>query len=337
MWYFINDFLEHLDFNKLTHQEIIDAMREIESISTEKYNVIFYFFAERYHLEQINQVISHTFQLHQEFNVNSMVFIFNEASPRPTIELSESVEVMYINSFCRNTYNHIKMLNNPTNDTWNPEPVALYLMGAPDRLHRIGLLHRFFKRKMLGNMLWSAPIPEEKYEELSKFIQDTDNQSFFREITVNLDVDTITGYVGFPYDVRLYKRTGLSVVSETECQEYVDDDTNHFTTEKIYRAMYNNHPFIVAGSHRYLNTLRLKGFKTFQEYLPIDYDNISNNHDRLDAVSTCVQFFIDSMKDQDFIEKIKQDVEHNSKLVRQLGKDIDDMLKLRFPGATFNY
>lgn len=65
----------------------------------------------------------------------------------------------------------------------------------------------------------------------------------------------------------LYDETLLSLVTETTC-----DPSFLFVTEKVYKTMIMQHPFMIMGSPGTLKYLRSQGFKTFSEFWDESYD-----------------------------------------------------------------
>lgn len=84
-------------------------------------------------------------------------------------------------------------------------------------------------------------------------------------------------YIGYPYDLRLYKITNLSLVAET----HFEHNQEFHPTEKIYRAIANKHGFIVASTPFFLNNLRKKGYKTFSDHWSENYDFTKDHSNRL--------------------------------------------------------
>ena len=81
-----------------------------------------------------------------------------------------------------------------------------------------------------------------------------------------------------------YGHTYFSVISETSI-------THRFVTEKIYKAFYNLHPFIVIGPPKMLQLLKEKGYQTFEELFDESYDNEPNHVKRVDlAIQQIVKF-----------------------------------------------
>ena len=80
-----------------------------------------------------------------------------------------------------------------------------------------------------------------------------------------------------------YNDTKYSLVAET-------NDTNDeiFMTEKIWKPIIAQQPFVVHGNYLYLQRLREMGFKTFANYFDEDYDLEIDKDMRMDKiVNTC--------------------------------------------------
>ena len=80
-----------------------------------------------------------------------------------------------------------------------------------------------------------------------------------------------------------YNDTFCSLVSETN-----DVDYEIFMTEKIWKPIIAQHPFVVHGNYLYLQKLREMGFKTFGSYFDESYDLERDPSKRIDKiVNTC--------------------------------------------------
>jgi hypothetical protein len=71
---------------------------------------------------------------------------------------------------------------------------------------------------------------------------------------------------------RYYSETFCSFVNET----YVDENTDPFFTEKIFKPIMYRHPFLVFSSSGALELLEDLGFKTFGDIFDESYDQIEN-------------------------------------------------------------
>jgi hypothetical protein len=179
-----------------------------------------------------------------------------------------------------------------SNDQWHPDNKKfLFLMGKAFKPHRIGLLHRFYKQSMLtaDQATWSF-YDDISVEILKEHVPDATTaelQDLLDNYRQSPDCASpiSSHYMGFPFDHQLYTNTNLSVVSET---------SNLFlmNSEKIYRAMLNNHPFVMASAAGHSRYLELMGFYTFDRFFAVpEYDLITDLNSRLDAVVTNVRHF----------------------------------------------
>ena len=90
-----------------------------------------------------------------------------------------------------------------------------------------------------------------------------------------------------------YNETKYSLVSET-------NDTNDeiFMTEKIWKPIMAQQPFVVHGNYLYLQRLREMGFKTFSNYFDESYDLEIDADKRIDKiVNTCQSLLTKNWQD----------------------------------------
>ena len=104
----------------------------------------------------------------------------------------------------------------------------------------------------------------------------------------------------------------LNMVTDTY---YMIPGGNTFLSEKVFNAMGNGQIFIMLSPPGTLAWLHGQGYQTFSNYIDESYDNIKNDHDRLQAVSTEFIKFIQRPIEQ--INSIYREclpiVEHNKK------------------------
>ena len=85
-----------------------------------------------------------------------------------------------------------------------------------------------------------------------------------------------------------YRKTFLSIVTET-----LYDDKILFLSEKIWKPIYMEHPFMVLGNPHTLKYLKNLGFKTFDKWWDESYDNVINLKDRNDIIISNIKKFKD--------------------------------------------
>ena len=76
----------------------------------------------------------------------------------------------------------------------------------------------------------------------------------------------------------LYTDTYFSVVSETN---FYDSDPARHTTEKTFKPIAQQHPFILISRPKALEFLRKLGYKSFSPFIDESYDNEIDNNKRL--------------------------------------------------------
>jgi hypothetical protein len=108
---------------------------------------------------------------------------------------------------------------------------------------------------------------------------------------------------------RVYEKIAIDIVCETSV---LPDCTD--MSEKIIRPMYFKRPFLLIGSPSQLKFLKNRGFKTFDNIIPSDYDQCSGMT-RVDAVFNILEQLISSEKIHDLLELCSADIEHNHKLI----------------------
>jgi len=100
----------------------------------------------------------------------------------------------------------------------------------------------------------------------------------------NLIIDQpLLGKNPFDLDIKntnkFYEETMFSVVTETNFYKHIESAV--FPTEKIFKPMAFNHPFIVVSRPHTLDCLRELGYKTFHPYINEDYDLEADDNTRL--------------------------------------------------------
>lgn len=93
---------------------------------------------------------------------------------------------------------------------------------------------------------------------------------------------------------KFYQNSLFSVVTETNFLE-----TNSVTlTEKSFKPIREKHPFIIVGVPGALAAMRRMGYKTFSDFWPEDYDEITNDSDRLVRIVEIIKMIAEWSEDQ---------------------------------------
>lgn len=245
--------------------------------------------------------------------------------------LSDFDNCTFIDFFLLRSYYKGTQTNQILNSIWHPENKKfLFLMGKALKPNRIGLLYRFYKQGMLDydQSVWSfyqtiSVTKSKNYVPKDTNLQDLEiflkNYQRFPDGVYPIH----DHYGGFPFDPLLYKNTNISVVSETQL------DIAPWNTEKIYRAILNHHPFVIAGPPGHTQHLQDMGFETFDQYFAVpDYSSIDSLDSRLDAIVENIKKFDPSTEQ---IEEIHHATKRNFQRLHELAKHyidtIDNVLK----------
>lgn len=167
------------------------------------------------------------------------------------------------------------------------------------RPHRIALVAELSKRNMLDTNAVSF-FKHGSHDELTSdeadrvlyyFIDkywDENKAKEYKEIidtfpleTKADDIDYQTNQATTASPIGLYEDTFFSLVTETFFFE-----SELFLSEKIYKPMVHEHPFIIMGPRHSLKELKRQGFKTFGSLIDESYDEIEDHYKRFDAVLT---------------------------------------------------
>lgn len=246
--------------------------------------------------------------------------------------------VKFIDTWALRTYKNIfhslpKITNNMS-WSFNSKNI-LCLTGKPQKIHRIGLIYRFWKdKKSMRNLIWSFYINDQLAIESRKYINDIlsdeEYHKFISECVKNPDkveVRDSTIVYSFMYDSKIFTNSKISIVSESD---FLYDDGVRLPSEKIWKTIINRHPFIVAAQPGYLDYLKKLGFRTFEKYMLIpNYESIEDPNLRLDAIVTNAKYFAQNMHSQQIVNNILSDIEFNYNMfIRYIDSEYDKLSKI---------
>jgi hypothetical protein len=105
----------------------------------------------------------------------------------------------------------------------------------------------------------------------------------------------------------------VSVISEAS---HGDQEGTCFISEKTFKPIACNHPFIIFGNKGSLAALRSLGYKTFHPYIDETYDTL-NTWDRLDAVVKALESIYKMSPDEklQWFNNLKPILDHNFKML----------------------
>lgn len=306
---------------------------------------------EQIDVNVVNKVISilkeHAKEKKQK--LSNIKLIVNDTADLSKLKNLDGIKVFSINFYRMLTY-YYKYQEHPkkTDQQFNNEYIgknnkALFLMGKPHQPHRTPVLVELINRNLKDKLVysWSPGSPKSHVFKLVKnivtkiFEGEIDFYNFSQLYAQRLDIseqtpifnlnETCYHYTGFPFDVSLYKNTSLSIISETNHSSYLDINFP-WTTEKLWRAIANRHPFILVGECGIITKLRKLGYETWDSFLKYDQytaNSFWNITDRkaVEMAVDNIEYFLSSDK---CIDTIKQLTKKNADLMDQhVSEEID--------------
>jgi hypothetical protein len=133
-----------------------------------------------------------------------------------------------------------------------------------------------------------------------------------RGITLSEDIEYNHGDWQRHFNPEWYNATNFSVVVESMIKSPT------WISEKTFKPIAYQHPFIVWGSTGTLKYLREQGFETFDHVIDESYDSIENHNDRLLMIVDQIKNLVQNIKFEDIITK--QKTEYNQQ--RFFNKDL---------------
>lgn len=234
---------------------------------------------------------------------------------------------------CYNNYNSFDVAS------WNANTQKfLFLGGVPSRKNRIGTLSTLYESGILQtNGIWSffPPWTDKDKEWCRHYLSHyTDNQynKFLNDCNRDLDgkyfevlqYSTMSGKEVVdskvfekplwlnPYmiDNNFFQKTSISIVSDG----WPDSKSKDFKffTEKMWKAIMNNHPFIVSDHPDRFIYAKEIGLKTFDEYFLIPEYGLMEFEKQTDALVINLKHFLNNAKSKE--KQIRADIEHNKQV-----------------------
>lgn len=250
-------------------------------------------------------------------------------------------DVLIINVLLMRTVNaNVNLKNNRSRQQVLPDKKCLFLTGRTDELHRIGLLYSLNKKISLeDNCIWSLIVNHNDYQlllpivqkicpntginDLVKFCQQYYCTPDFEINSENVSINDLYKNANMWAAPDLYQSTSFSIISET----YFEVNEIDIITEKTFKAMYYQHPFIMAAPVGTLHQLKMMGFETYEKFLPNpDYDVVEDPLVRLNQIVDNAAYWINNI--DRFASEIESYTLHNKKVLLDMYQiEIDKFTK----------
>jgi len=168
------------------------------------------------------------------------------------------------------------------------KPYKFLFLNGRGRKHRSYLINRFTENNLLEQALWTnldsniAPIhylPVEYEVDRYQAQVGTESKTHYAKF------DLFSNEWGEIYlTPKPYIDTYFSLVSET-----VFEYPYSFRTEKIWKPVVMQHPWIAVANRGYYRDMHNLGFKTFGHLIDESFDTIDNNQERLERIAQVVE------------------------------------------------
>lgn len=227
---------------------------------------------------------------------------------------------------------------------------ALFLVGKPFKIQRIGLLNEFYKSNTLNYLDYTFHYPstQENRDKIKQLLPNIGNDMYIDQLLCELqkpsmDIDlhkqtVSTGfeYTGFPTDLRYYRNTCLSIVSENSFEFNPNISDVPYLTEKLFRSIVNYHPFILLGDVGIEDYLENLGYKTFNKFfLPTNNNILSNSFAKIKWAAASVKHFIDNRDKH--INEIRDITNHNHNVfMNNVNQEITQFHRM-FPDVNIDH
>lgn len=253
-------------------------------------------------------------------------------------------DILYLDYWAYSVYKETKIKHTySTTYRWPQDSRKfLFLIGKPDKPHRLRLLWKFFQQSLDQHAVYALHLPENLpilYSKCHNILADLTQLEFDNFIkTCRRDLDDIDYIVNdlsfqsidlhhMKYNVKLYTDTAFSVISESD---FFGSKVKPHITEKTFKAIVNHHPFIVAGDTGTLDILHRYGLVTYEQFLPIpNYNQLEEIEEKLDAIVTNVKHWQQHI--YDYRDEIDEITSYNKWVLKKLyysnRRAIEDFIK----------
>jgi hypothetical protein len=127
------------------------------------------------------------------------------------------------------------------------------------------------------------------------------------------------------FNDKISLETYMTVISEAHCG---DSDQTMFLSEKTFKVIAVNHPFIIMGNKDSMKMMKSIGYKTFDGFIDESYDSLPT-HERLEAIIESIRK-IENIKDKfAWFQSMEETIKFNyDTLMGKLYKLPDAMIKV---------
>lgn len=229
----------------------------------------------------------------------------------------------YLTASSHNFYQTYKYINVADRHLTTFKPYRFLCLNRRLDLHRVVLLSEILNSiKDESLVSFDKTLVTNEIDNL--FSKRPDIKAKFNNLPdkVVADIEDIANVNGYKNEnEKLFLDSYVSIVTETSF--YIDND---FISEKIWKPLYQFHPFIVVGRPHLLKYLRDIGFKTFDFLIDETYDTIEDNDLRMELIIKEIEKVnnIPMYKLDSIIKANFNIMKHNHDLLNRIGNQIQN-------------
>lgn len=296
------------------------------------------------YIERVEQII-HICESYANSLGSSCHFILHESASACNIKRKN---VHYIDTWACVTY--IRSLTSHRKRWYPDSNKALFLVGKPFKLQRIGLLNEFYKNNTLDYLDFTfhyPSTPENRKKIQSIGVEGLSDDMYIHKLLCDIQrpsrdlelenqiMSTGFEFTGFPTSLKYYKDTCITIVSENSFafSAPTDNINTPYLTEKLFRAIVNFHPFILIGDYGINEYVEKRGYKTFNKFfLPFDDSIRFSAPKTTEWAAKSIKYFIDN-KDK-HLDEIHSMVNHNHKVFMSTVKQEIEFIHKNIPNLN---
>lgn len=193
-----------------------------------------------------NDIKQNQFVVLYENDTKSHINYLNNLGFESILYIKHITDLELVKSFVENSYLSDKLDKN-----------FLFLNKA-QKPHREELYNYFKNENIINNTYYSA-----------KWINDSNFEEDYESEKIRVRVDQHNHLLG------IYNQSYIHIVTETKCEDVIENIEVSFFSEKTIRHLAFNRPFILVSQKNSLKTLKSYGFKTFDEFIDESYDGLN--------------------------------------------------------------
>jgi hypothetical protein len=184
-----------------------------------------------------------------------------------------------------------------------------------EKYHRIKLFNFFEKENILDNCYYSA-----RWKNLNNFNEDYESEAVKLRVEIHNHL------------LKIYQQSYLHIVTETTIKDKVEDIDRMFFSEKTFRHLAFDRPFILVAQKNSLKKLHEYGFKTFSPFIDEGYDSLDMD-DRIEYIKQVVKNLNEKSDSElhEICENCKDIFLHNRNRLFELAGEIKNNIKSKYP------